>query len=201
MDSFMSSSTIVAILILATTFAGLVIIGILVGKKFSKKQTKKIVVPESQTRRLDMDKIAKGLGAERGGELKANGGYFGAMGTAAQIAPTIIEAKEDFQIKLEDALVVAGLPTDPRQIIGQKFSFEANIPRTAEHHTLIGTIVGLEISNLDKGVDLYLSTRRFHNLKIERLHIEYVDFLNERHHVLVFKDSSAIPGQFRLLNS
>jgi len=36
--------------------------------------------------RLDMNKIAKGLGAERRGQVSAKGGYFGALGTAADLA-------------------------------------------------------------------------------------------------------------------
>src|SRR5688500_77946 len=36
-------------------------------------------------RRLDMDKIAKGLGAKRQGKVTATGGYFGAMQLAADI--------------------------------------------------------------------------------------------------------------------
>ena len=35
--------------------------------------------------RLDMDKIAKGLGAERRGKVAAGGGYFGAMQLLADI--------------------------------------------------------------------------------------------------------------------
>jgi hypothetical protein len=35
--------------------------------------------------KLDMDKIAKGLGAERRGKLVASGGYFGAMQLLADI--------------------------------------------------------------------------------------------------------------------
>src|SRR6266540_1016297 len=34
---------------------------------------------------LDMDKIAKGLGAERRGKVPAGGGYFGAMQLAADV--------------------------------------------------------------------------------------------------------------------
>ncbi len=34
---------------------------------------------------LDMDKIAKGLGAERRGKVSATGGYFGAMQLVADI--------------------------------------------------------------------------------------------------------------------
>ena len=33
-----------------------------------------------------MDEIAKGLGAKRKGQIKAGGGYFGAMQTAADIS-------------------------------------------------------------------------------------------------------------------
>jgi len=36
--------------------------------------------------RLDMDKIARGLGAERRGKVSASGGYFGALALAADIA-------------------------------------------------------------------------------------------------------------------
>jgi hypothetical protein len=35
--------------------------------------------------RLDMDKIARGLGAERRGKVSASGGYFGALALAADI--------------------------------------------------------------------------------------------------------------------
>lgn len=164
---------------------------------------KKIVDTGSQTRRLDPDKIAKGLGAEHVGKAghKAGGGYFGALQTAADkpLPPTIIPATEDFQIKLEDALAVAGLPTDSRQIIGQMFRFQATLPRSVEQHTVIGTITGVEISNLDKGINLFLSARQFNGVKIDRLHIEYVEFLSERHYILILKDGSAIPGQFRLM--
>lgn len=37
------------------------------------------------TTRLDMDKIAKGLGAKRRGSVSARGGYFGAMGLLADV--------------------------------------------------------------------------------------------------------------------
>lgn len=37
------------------------------------------------TRRLDIDKIAKGLGAQRRGKVSAGPGYFGAMQLAADI--------------------------------------------------------------------------------------------------------------------
>jgi hypothetical protein len=36
-------------------------------------------------RQLDMDKIAKGLGAERKGKVAATGGYFGALQLSAEI--------------------------------------------------------------------------------------------------------------------
>jgi hypothetical protein len=35
--------------------------------------------------RLDMDKIARGLGAERRGKVAASGGYFGAIGLLADV--------------------------------------------------------------------------------------------------------------------
>ncbi len=35
--------------------------------------------------RLNMDKIAKGLGAKRGGKLRAGAGYFGAMELVAEV--------------------------------------------------------------------------------------------------------------------
>ena len=34
---------------------------------------------------LDLDRIAKGLGAERGGKVLAGGGYFGALQLAAEV--------------------------------------------------------------------------------------------------------------------
>ena len=34
---------------------------------------------------LDMDRIAKGLGAERGGKVATGGGYFGALQLAAEV--------------------------------------------------------------------------------------------------------------------
>jgi hypothetical protein len=37
-------------------------------------------------RQLDMEKIAKGLGAQRAGVVRSSGGYFGAMQLAAEVA-------------------------------------------------------------------------------------------------------------------
>ena len=51
---------------------------------------------------LDMDKIARGLGAERRGKVSATGGYFGAMQLLADV-----EAK--FRVPAG-----GGRPTDPR---------------------------------------------------------------------------------------
>ncbi|MEK7508662.1 MAG: hypothetical protein AAB568_02285 [Patescibacteria group bacterium] len=199
MNTLYVGLTYAVLLIVATAiyFAAIVIIR----KIYLRRQTKKVVVPESQTKQLDMDKIAKGLGAERGGEIPAKGGYFGALQTAASrpVPPTIIQATEDFQIKLEDALAIAGLPADTKKIIGQMFQFQAKLPRSVHLLTVIGTITGLEISNLDKGVNLFLSARQFNGVKIERLHIEYNEHLNERDYALILKDGSAIPGQFRLM--
>jgi hypothetical protein len=53
-------------------------------------------------RQLDMDKIAKGLGAKRRGKVAARGGYFGAMQLVADV-----EAK--FRVPAG-----GGRPTDPR---------------------------------------------------------------------------------------
>src|SRR5256712_11573186 len=53
-------------------------------------------------RKLDMDRIAKGLGAERRGKVSATGGYFGAMQLLADV-----EAK--FRVPAG-----GGRPTDPR---------------------------------------------------------------------------------------
>lgn len=52
--------------------------------------------------RLDMDKIAKGLGAQRRGQVSVKGGYFGAMELVADIEAT-------FRVP-----VSGGRPTDPR---------------------------------------------------------------------------------------
>src|SRR5438445_6469106 len=53
-------------------------------------------------RKLDMDRIAKGLGAERRGKVSATGGYFGAMQLLADV-----EAR--FRVPAG-----GGRPTDPR---------------------------------------------------------------------------------------
>src|SRR5947199_7965410 len=53
-------------------------------------------------RKLDMDQIAEGLGAERRGKVSATGGYFGAMQLLADV-----EAK--FRVPAG-----GGRPTDPR---------------------------------------------------------------------------------------
>src|SRR5712671_8200946 len=50
---------------------------------------------------LDMDKIAKGLGAERGGRIRASGGYFGALQLLADI---------DARFRVPSG---GGRPTDP----------------------------------------------------------------------------------------
>jgi hypothetical protein len=54
------------------------------------------------TRHIDMDRIAKGLGAERRGKVSARGGYFGAMQLLADV-----EAR--FRVPAR-----GGRPTDPR---------------------------------------------------------------------------------------
>jgi hypothetical protein len=54
------------------------------------------------TKQLDMDKIAKGLGAERRGKVSATGGYFGAVQLIADV-----EAR--FRVPAR-----GGRPTDPR---------------------------------------------------------------------------------------
>ena len=51
---------------------------------------------------LDMDKIAKGLGAERRGKVEAEGGYFGAMQLLADI---------ELRFRVPSG---GGRPTDPR---------------------------------------------------------------------------------------
>ena len=51
---------------------------------------------------LDMDKIAKGLGAERRGKVEAGGGYFGAMQLLADI---------EVRFRVPSG---GGRPTDPR---------------------------------------------------------------------------------------
>jgi hypothetical protein len=38
-------------------------------------------------RKIDMDKIAQGLGAERGGPVRAEGGYFGAISLGQEVGP------------------------------------------------------------------------------------------------------------------
>src|SRR6266699_3108644 len=53
-------------------------------------------------RKLDMDRIAKGLGAERRGKVSATGGYFGAMQLLADI-------ESQFRVPAG-----GGRPTDPR---------------------------------------------------------------------------------------
>lgn len=53
-------------------------------------------------KRLDMEKIAKGLGAERRGKVSAKGGHFGAMQVLADVEAT-------FRVPAG-----GGRPTDPR---------------------------------------------------------------------------------------
>lgn len=53
-------------------------------------------------RQLDMDKIARGLGAQRRGKVSAKGGYFGALQLLA-----------DFEAKFR-VPAGGGRPTDPR---------------------------------------------------------------------------------------
>jgi hypothetical protein len=53
-------------------------------------------------RRLDMDKIARRLGAERRGRVSATGGYFGAL-------QLLVEVEAKFRVPAG-----GGRPTDPR---------------------------------------------------------------------------------------
>src|SRR2546430_17495150 len=68
-------------------------------------------------RKLDMDRIAKGLGAERRGKVSATGGYFGAMQLLADV-----EAK--FRVPAG-----GGGPTDPR---GAERRLVPPAPKTVE---------------------------------------------------------------------
>src|SRR2546425_12265730 len=57
-------------------------------------------------RKLDMDRIAEGLGAERRGKVSATGGYFGAMQLLADV-----EAK--FRVPAADGSSVDGTASRP----------------------------------------------------------------------------------------
>ena len=52
-------------------------------------------------RRLDMDKIAKGLGANRQGKVTATAGYFGAMQLVAEVEARSIEPMQLTDVLLE----------------------------------------------------------------------------------------------------
>jgi hypothetical protein len=171
---------------------------------FSRIQRRKklVIKNQNEVRQIDPDKIAKALGAERVGKIgHAGGGHFGALQTAAQRpGPAgVIPADKDFQVNMEDALGVAGLPTDIKQIIGRMFQFQGAVPRSAERITIIGTVIGLEVSNQDKCVKLFISTCQFNDQKIEHLRIGYNESLTEHDCFLVFKDQPIIKGSFRFL--
>jgi hypothetical protein len=55
---------------------------IYIDRRVAKKRTK---APGKGQAQLDMDKIARGLGAERRGKITASGGYFGALQLLADI--------------------------------------------------------------------------------------------------------------------
>ena len=61
---------------------------------------------------VDMDKVAKGLGAKRGTKLKAGAGYFGALQTAANRPP--IEMPDDEQVSRRVTVIM-------RHIFGPKW--------------------------------------------------------------------------------
>ena len=70
--------------------------------------------------RLDIDKIAKGLGAERMGRVTASGGYFGALQLLADI-----EAR--FRVPAG-----GGRPTDPNWTKKRLVRLKPGTPRRAD---------------------------------------------------------------------
>lgn len=46
-------------------------------------------------KQIDMDKIAKGLGAQRRGKVHAKGGYLGALGLVAELPRTTEQLSEE----------------------------------------------------------------------------------------------------------
>ena len=66
--------------------------------------------------------------------------------------------QESFQAELEFELREAGLPTDPRQIVGRLYQFGCE--HGSHHHILVGTVQAVEISD-EGGLDLHVSSPRF----------------------------------------
>ena len=68
-----------------------------------------------------------------------------------------------FQAELEFRLREAGLPTNPRQIVGQLYQFGCE--HGSHHHVLVGTVLAIEISD-EGGLELHVSNPRFWGKKL-----------------------------------
>src|SRR5712691_6375472 len=91
-------------------------------------------------RKLDMDRIAEGLGAERRGKVSATGGYFGAMQLLADV-----EAR--FRVPAG-----GGRPTDPRWTERRLVPLA---PRTLERLTRPSSAAG---ESLNPAADVSISS-------------------------------------------
>ena len=65
---------------------------------------------------------------------------------------------ESFQAQLKLNLKEAGLPTDPRQVIGKLYEFECE--HGSHHEILVGTVRAIGISDTG-GLNLYVSSPYF----------------------------------------
>ncbi|MDP1719154.1 MAG: hypothetical protein Q8L24_01875 [bacterium] len=65
---------------------------------------------------------------------------------------------QSFAMALVAELREAGLPTDPRQVIGRMYQFECK--NGSHHHVLFGMITAIEVSD-EGGLQLYVSSPQF----------------------------------------
>ncbi len=74
--------------------------------------------------------------------------------------------KKNFHAELENELKRAGLPKNPREIIGRMYRFECQ--HGSHHHILVGTITAIYISD-EGGLNLHVTNTEIWGQKIRSI--------------------------------
>ena len=106
-----------------------------------------------------------------------------------------IRQKEVFLDKLKHNLKKAGLPTDPRHIIGQQYWFECE--HGSHNHMFVGTVQAIEISD-EGGLDFYVSNPVFWGnrlISIKHANGKWMAYVEAEGQQLTEKEKEEIPAE------
>ncbi len=106
---------------------------------------------------------------------------------------------QTFESELKAELRDAGLPTNPRQVVGRHYRFGCE--HGSHNHIFVGTIQAIEVSD-EGGLDLYVSNPRFRGgrlISIKRSNGRWVAYVDIKPHEGELFEGSYFEGEFRLL--